>query len=92
VHAQDEHARRRCGCTQLGRYPKAGFSGHRYVQNNNIGVKRCGKTQGLQTIRGLSHHLESRLPLEDVPDPTPYYRMVVDDENTDHCLGHYFAP
>src|SRR4051812_37945890 len=92
MHAQDEHTRWRCGGTQLGCDLKPGFSRHRDVQNDNVGVKRRSKTEGLLTVRGLTDHLESRLALENVPDPTPDDRMVVGDENADYRVGHYFAP
>ena len=66
---------------QLGRDLEAGLARHGDIEDDHVGMQLCRKADRLVSVRGLTHNLESRLALQDVPDSAAYDRMIVRDEN-----------
>ena len=59
---------------------ESGAAGHLDVQEDDVGGERLDPFQRLDAVLGLSDHLDVRAFGEQLLEPAPRRRLVVDDE------------
>jgi hypothetical protein len=89
VHAEDQHAAARQAAHQLARGADSVDAGQAHVEDDDVGLARLGQLVAVARVRGLAHHLEIGLALEERSQPLPEQGMVVHQRNSRFLhVGH----
>src|SRR5262249_40519032 len=82
-HREDEDARRVRGSAQLPKRVEAARAGHREVEEEHVRPELAGETHGVGPVRGLAHHREASLVVEQTAQAIAEDWMVVRDHDPD---------
>src|SRR5258705_4761426 len=84
MYAQDQHAHRRVLGAQARQRLEKGPTGHRTAEQQELGRGATGRGEHLLGVPRLARDDQPRVGLHDAPQPLPYDRMVVRDEDANH--------
>ncbi len=87
VHRQEQEARVRRGAAHLRSDLQTVATGHRDVEENDIGCVLRDQRQAFVSAAGFGHDLESVLCVDRLHEALPNKRVILNDDDSSHVLS-----